>query len=198
METVDSGSQAAVDSIRSLLVFIGENINREGLKETPERIIKMWRETMRGYDESQRPKITTFKNGSDGIVYDQMVIDSGDYYSNCEHHFVPFFGKYFFGYIPAKNGRILGLSKVARVVDYHSAKLQIQERLTSEIVDTLWDALCQDGTEPTGMILVMEGEHLCKSMRGAKKKGKMRTAYYRGCFSEMVVRDEFLSMIQSM
>lgn len=198
METFNSDAQTAVNSLRSLLAFIGENPEREGLKETPERIVKMWAETLRGYDPAKKPRITTFQNGADGIVYDQMIIDSGDYYSHCEHHFVPFFGRYFFGYVPARDGRILGLSKVARVVDYHAARLQVQERLTSDIVNTLWDALKAEGPEPAGMILVMEGEHLCKSMRGAKKKGKMRTAYYRGCFSELVCREEFFSMIQSM
>lgn len=180
--------------IEQFFEHIGEDKNREGLKGTPDRVIKMWSEIFRGYKE-QPPKITVFNNGSDGIVYDQMITDTGDFYSHCEHHIVPFFGQYWFGYVPNKKGLILGLSKVARIVDYHAAKLQIQERLTSDIVNELWDALCNE-TEPLGMILVMEGEHLCKSMRGVKKKGKMKTSYIKGIFKEAEVRNEFLNLIK--
>lgn len=123
--------------IRSLLGYIGEDPNRPGLLGTPDRIIRMWREIFRGYDPAQHPKITTFDNGVDGLTYDNMVLDSGNYYSMCEHHMMPFFGKYVFAYIPNPKGKILGLSKIGRVVDYHSARLQVQERLVADIVEDI-------------------------------------------------------------
>lgn len=147
------------------------------------------------YDAEQKPRITTFENGKDGIVYDNMVIDEGDFYSMCEHHMMPFFGRYWFAYIPNPKGRILGISKIGRVVDYCAAKLQIQERLVHEIVDMLWQALGNDNP-PLGMALIMEGEHLCKSMRGAKKKGKMKSSYLTGIFkTDAQLRNEFLNLL---
>jgi len=176
--------------IKSMLTVIGDNPEREGLKETPKRMLKMWKEIFKGYDEEKKPQITTFKNGNDGILYDQMIVDTGDFYSTCEHHMMPFFGKYHFAYIPDK--KIIGLSKVARIVDYYSAKLQIQERLVKEIVDELEKEL-----EPKGIALVMEGEHLCKTMRGVKKKGKMITNELRGLFkTNSTVRLEFLETMR--
>lgn len=179
--------------VKSILGEIGENPEREGLIDTPKRVVKMWKELFRGYDPSQKPHISVFKNGKDGIVYDQMIIDTGDFYSQCEHHMVPFFGKYWFGYVPDKDGNIIGLSKVARIVDYHSAKLQIQERLVHDIVEDIWSELCKDSVRPIGMGLIMEAEHLCKTMRGAKKKGKMTTTKLKGAFLDNpAVRAEFL------
>lgn len=183
--------------VKAILSLIGDNPDREGLKGTPERIARMFGEIYRGYDSAQKPKITTFANGTDGITYDSMVIDEGDFYSMCEHHAMPFFGKYWFAYIPNPKGRILGISKIGRVVDYCSAKLQVQERLVKEIVDTLADAL---GAEypPIGLALVMEGEHLCKTMRGAKKRGKMRSCYYVGEFkTNAETRNSFLNQISN-
>lgn len=109
---------------------------------------------------------------------------------------MPFFGRYWFAYIPHPKGSILGLSKVARIIDYYSDKLQIQERLISEIVDKIWRERSKDEDKPVGMILIMEGEHLCKTMRGAKKKGKMKTSYLKGLFKEPEVRNEFLKLIK--
>ena len=120
--------------IQELLDLIGDDSRRNGLAGTPDRVARMYQEIFRGYDENERPKITTFQNGEDGIVYDNMVIDTGNFYSVCEHHMMPFFGKYYFAYIPSENGKILGISKIGRVVDYCSSRLQIQERLTHEIV----------------------------------------------------------------
>lgn len=183
---------------KEILKEVGENPEREGLKETPKRIANMYEEIFRGYDRNQKPKITTFDNGQDGITYDQMITDNGDFYSHCEHHGVPFFGKYYFAYIPHPEGKILGLSKVARVVDYFSSKLQIQERLVHEIVEYIWNELNKD-TEypPVGMALIMEGEHLCKTMRGAKKKGTMTTSVMKGMFKEnKETREEFLNLVK--
>ena len=168
---------------KAILKEIGENPERAGLKETPKRIAKMYKELFRGYDKKQEPKVTVFPNGQDGVNYEQMIIDTGNFYSHCEHHGVSFFGDYWFGYIPSADGKILGLSKVARIVDYFAAKFQIQERLTQEVVDSIWKKLCANGTPPPkGMILIMKGKHLCKSMRGVKKDGWMTTSELKGEF----------------
>lgn len=135
------------------------------------------------------------KNGKDGIVYDNMVIDQGDFHSNCEHHCVWFWGKYWFAYIPHPKGKILGISKIGRVVDYCSARLQIQERLVHDIVDMLKKAL---GSEypPLGIALVMKGHHSCKEFRGAKKKGIMTSSYLEGAFKDdPQVRAEFMNLV---
>ncbi|MCF0202549.1 MAG: GTP cyclohydrolase I [Bacteroidaceae bacterium] len=189
--------EQAEESIRTLLSYIGENPDRAGLKDTPDRILRMWEEIYRGYDPAKKPNIKTFDNGEDGINYSGMVIDRGTYYSVCEHHAMPFFGKYTFAYLPNPKGKILGISKIGRVVDYCAAKMQIQERLTHEIVDMLTEAL---GTEypPLGMAIVMTGTHLCKSMRGARKEGTMTSSYLTGLFmEEEALRAEFMRMVNS-
>lgn len=177
------------EHIIRLMEYIGENPNREGLKETPKRVIKMYDEIFRGYKKDKKPKITVFENEKDGIVYDQVISDTGSFYSHCEHHMVPFFGKYYFAYLPDK--KIVGLSKVARIVDYYSAKLQIQERLVKEIVDAL-----EEEIQPLGIALAIRAEHLCKTMRGAKKKGEMSACDLRGVFkTEITTKQEFLSSL---
>ena len=178
-----------------ILECIGEDKNREGLKETPKRISKMYREIFKGYIDIP-PMVTTFDNGKDGITYDQMIVDIGKYYSQCEHHCISFFGEYYFAYIPEKNGKILGLSKVARVVDYFSSKLQVQERLGHEIVEYLWNELSKEGVGPKGMALIMKGKHLCKCSRGIKNDGIMITSVIRGVFDKHEVREEFLNLIK--
>lgn len=183
--------------ITALLSLIGDNPERAGLQGTPDRIARMFTEIFRGYNAEQKPKITTFENGKDGFVYDNMVIDEGDFYSMCEHHMMPFFGKYWFAYIPNPKGKILGISKIGRVVDYCSAKLQIQERLVRDIVSMLADALGSENP-PLGIALVMQGEHLCKTMRGAKKKGVMKSSYLTGIFkTNAQLRSEFLNLVCS-
>lgn len=181
--------------VRQVLEYIGEDPDRVGLQGTPDRIVHMWKEIFRGYDPQQKPKITVFPNGVDGLVYDQMIIDEGTFYSCCEHHMMPFFGRYWFAYIPNTKGKILGISKVGRVVDYCAAKMQVQERLTKEIVDMLSEALGNENP-PLGMALVMTGTHLCKSMRGVKKDGTMTSSYLTGEFmSDRAVRAEFMKFV---
>lgn len=181
---------------KELLIEIGENPEREGLKDTPKRIANMYEELFRGYDLTKIPKVTIFDNGKDGITYDEMILDEGNFYSQCEHHCIPFFGKYYFAYIPNPKGKILGLSKVARVVDFFSARLQIQERLIKDIVEYIWKELSREGNEPLGMALIMKGEHLCKTMRGAKKKGMMTCSYMKGIFRAHQTKSELLSLIK--
>ncbi|MDD5163803.1 MAG: GTP cyclohydrolase I FolE [Candidatus ainarchaeum sp.] len=175
-----------VTSIRQILMAIGENKEREGLKDTPKRVAKMYKEIFRGYDLKQKPKIIIFSNGKDNVTYDQLITDRGNFCSFCEHHMLPFFGQYFFGYIPDK--KIMGLSKVARIVDFYSAKFQIQERLVKEIADEIEKAV-----KPKGLGVFMIATHLCKQIRGVKKEGVMTTCDLRGCFrTNEKTRDEFL------
>lgn len=184
------------ENIKEILASIGENPEREGLKGTPDRIARMFKEIFRGYDPSQKPKITTFQNGADGITYDNMVIDEGNFYSCCEHHMMPFFGHYWFAYIPNPKGKILGISKIGRVVDYCGARLQVQERLVHDVVTMLEDALGSENP-PLGIALVMKGEHLCKTMRGAKKQGIMTSSFLTGMFKESPeVRAEFMQFVK--
>ena len=190
METITPTAKDIECALKTILAYIGEDPEREGLKETPDRIIRMWKEIFRGYDESQRPKITTFLNDMHST---DIVFDAGDYYSMCEHHMLPFFGKYYFAYIPQEDGRILGISKVARVVGYCAARLQLQERLARDIIEMLTNAL--DG-KVQGMAIVMRGKHLCKTMRGVRNDGMMTVAHLSGVFkTDADVRAEFYRLI---
>lgn len=178
-------------ALRTLLLYIGENPSREGLKNTPNRIIRMWSEIFRGYDKGQKPKITTFENDEHTT---DIVFDSGDYYSMCEHHILPFFGRYYFAYKPSPNGRILGISKIARVVGYCAARLQLQEKLAVDVVKMLEDAL---NGEALGFAIVMKGKHLCKVMRGVKNNGDMSVAHFTGIFeTNEKLRNEFYRLVE--
>lgn len=178
--------------IREVLVCIGEDPDREGLVGTPDRIRRMWSEIFRGYDPARKPKITTFSND---MKSEDMVFDTGDYYSMCEHHMMPFFGKYYFAYIPSVTGRILGISKIARVVNYCAARLQLQERLATDIVSMLDEAL---GGDHQGMAIVMRGTHLCKTMRGVRSNGEMTVSHLSGIFkTDGEARREFYKLIDT-
>jgi len=180
------------DIVLRMLEFIGENPNRTGLKDTPKRVVKMWGEVFRGYDKEQFPNVTIFPNGEDGIYYHDMIIDQGYFYSACEHHAIPFFGEFYFGYVPGDY--IVGASKISRVVDYYSARLQVAERLVHDIAGYF------DGNlKPKGLILIMKGRHLCKEMRGVKKyNSPFEVIAVRGCFADNDnnCKDEFLSRIK--
>lgn len=177
MEAIITNAEHIESAIRLIIDYIGDNSQREGVKDTPQRIIRMFKEIFKGYDETKKPKITTFEN-EDKIT--NIIFDKGDYYSICEHHMLPFFGQYYFAYIPKENGRILGISKVARVVDYCSSKLQLQERLAIEIVEMISKAL-NDNVQ--GIAIVMKGKHLCKTMRGIKNDGNMSVSHFTGIFN---------------
>lgn len=190
METFATNTEDIKSTIKALLIAIGEDPDREGLIGTPDRIVRMWKEIFRGYDPEQKPKITTFKN-EEGIS--DLIFDTGDYYSMCEHHILPFFGKYYFAYIPNPKGRILGISKVARVVGYCAARLQLQERLARDIVQMLSDAL---GGDALGFAIVMRGKHLCKTMRGVRNDGNMSVAHFTGLFDKNpALKTEFYKLI---
>lgn len=184
--------EEAVNAIRTLMTYIGENPTRDGLVDTPDRILRMYDEIFRGYDPDKKPNITTFANEE---RFSDIVFDSGEYYSMCEHHMLPFFGKYYFAYIPSPEGRILGISKVARVVGYCAARLQLQEKLAVDIVNMLSEAL--EG-KALGFAIVLKGQHLCKTMRGVRNNGKMTVSHFTGIFAknEGNRREEFYRMIK--
>lgn len=184
--------QPAEDAIIRIIEMIGDDPNRPGLIDTPKRITKMYKEIFRGYDENQKPKITIFENHKDGIRSAGILRDSGYFFSFCEHHILPFFGHYWFGYIPDK--LIMGASKIARLVDYYSAKLQVAERLCYDIIEEI-----EKQVNPKGSILIMNARHLCKEMRGVKKfNSPYETNEVRGFFLENKdgCKDEFLSRIK--
>ena len=190
MEAITTTAQDIERAIKTIITAIGEDPEREGLADTPNRIMRMFKEIFRGYDDSQKPKITTFTNDAHSS---DMICDSGEFYSMCEHHMMPFFGQYHFAYIPSPTGKILGISKVARVVGYCAARLQLQERLGHDIVNMLSEAL--DG-EALGFAIVLKGRHMCKSMRGVKNNGPMCTTYFTGKFKEDAqLRNEFLLLM---
>lgn len=191
MEIINPTAEDFERAIKTILRYIGEDPEREGLVGTPDRILRMCNELFKGYKEDEKPKITTFHNDMHST---DIVFDCGDYYSLCEHHLLPFFGRYYFAYIPKENGRILGISKIARVVNYCSARLQLQERLARQIVEMLSGAL--DG-QLYGMAIVMKGKHLCKVMRGVKNNGEMTVAHLSGIFKTNAdARREFYKLIE--
>lgn len=171
--------------IQSLLTGLGEDITREGLKETPNRYLSFLKEFL---SPKESFKFTTFSNdGSDEIV----IVKDIAYYSLCEHHLVPFFGTAAVAYIP--NGRIVGLSKIPRTVDFFSRRLQNQERITKQVADFL-----QEKLNPVGVAVVLTGRHMCMEMRGVQKPGCVTTTSATlGAFrDEAVARQEFLSLIK--
>jgi len=163
------------EAVRMLLEGIGDDPEREGVKETPRRVADMYEEIFSGVGVDPTP-IATVVPGAD---FDEMImVKDIPLYSMCEHHGLPFVGKAHVAYIPNKDGRITGLSKVARVVDVLSKRLQVQERLTTEIADTIEQAL-----DPRGVFVMIEAEHLCMTMRGVKKPGSVTvTSAVRGLF----------------
>lgn len=184
--------KAKIESlIAQLLIEIGENPKRTGLVDTPKRVAKMYTEIFAGYDEKNKPNLTVFPNNDDGLVFNGMIIDQGYFFSHCEHHMVPFFGNYYFGYIPDKI--LIGASKIGRLINFHSAKLQIAERLCRMVIDDIEAAL-----EPHGCILIMSARHLCKEMRGVKMvNSPFEVDDARGYFLENHdgCKDEFINRI---
>lgn len=188
METRTTTSQNIQDNIKEILKYIGEDPEREGLKDTPKRIEKSWGKLFGGYKHKPEDVLSTvFKEGA----CDEMVILKDiEFYSTCEHHFLPFYGKIHIGYIPKE--KVVGVSKLSRLVEVFARRLQIQERLTTQIADSLVKAL---GCE--GVIVVAEAQHLCMTARGVEKqKALMITSAIRGIFKQPEARNEFLQLIK--
>ena len=175
------------EGVKIILEAIGENPSREGLVETPDRIARMYEEIFCGLGKDAKEHLKkTFKIDNDDIVLEKDIM----FYSMCEHHLVPFYGKAHIAYI--SNGKVVGLSKLARTVEVYAKKPQLQERLTSEIADAIMECL-----GASGVMVVIEAEHMCMTMRGVKKPGtKTVTTTYRGVFKDdYELRKEVISLI---
>jgi len=178
------------DLVREMIVRLGENPSREGLERTPERVRKAYEFLLKGYKEDPQEML---KKALFTVTYDEMVIVKDiEMFSLCEHHMLPFFGKVHVAYIP--NGKVIGLSKIPRLVEIFSRRLQIQERLTTQIAETIQEAI-----HPQGVGVVIEARHLCMMMRGVEKQHSAAvTSSMLGSFrGEQETRTEFLSLIHN-
>ena len=178
----------ATAAVRELLIAIGEDPERDGLRDTPGRVARMYHEVLSGLRQSPDEVLTTtFDLGHDEMV----LVRDIEIYSMCEHHLVPFHGVAHVGYIPNEDGTITGLSKLARLVDVFARRPQVQERLTTQIADSLVKIL-----NPQGVIVVLECEHLCMSMRGVRKPGaRTVTSAVRGQLRDAATRQEAMSLL---
>jgi len=180
--------QEAKNAVRTILLYLGEDPDREGLKDTPKRVIKAWDEMTEGYGlEPETILATAFQ--PDG--YDEMVLCRDiEFYSTCEHHMLPFSGVAHVAYVPSR--RVVGLSKMARLVDCFARRLQIQERLTRQIADTMQAVL-----KPKGVGVVVQARHLCMACRGVmKQRSTMVTSALLGVMRKPEARNEFLSLVK--
>jgi GTP cyclohydrolase I len=189
MTTRPTYDHARVEAaVRELLLAVGEDPDRDGLRETPARVARSFAETFGGL--RQRPEDvlrTTFDASHDELV----IVKDIEVYSTCEHHLVPFHGVAHVGYIPGPDGKLAGISKFARLVDVFARRPQVQERLTTQVADSMMELL-----QPRGVIVVIECEHLCMSMRGVRKPGSRTvTSAMRGQLREPATRAEALSLI---
>jgi GTP cyclohydrolase I len=180
----------AENAVRELLIAVGEDPDREGLRETPGRVARAYQEIFAGlWQQPESVLTTTFDLGHDEMV----LVKDIEVFSTCEHHLVPFRGVAHVGYIPAVSGKITGLSKLARLVDVYARRPQVQERLTTQVADSLMKIL-----EPRGVIVVVECEHMCMSMRGIRKPGaKTITSAVRGQLRDAATRNEAMSLIMA-
>jgi GTP cyclohydrolase I len=186
--TVDQARAEA--AVRELLYAVGEDPDRDGLKETPARVARSYAELLAGLDQDPREVLSaTFDVGHDELV----LVKDIELWSMCEHHLVPFTGVAHVGYIPRSDGFVTGLSKLARLVDVYARRPQVQERLTTQIADALIDVL-----SPRGVIVVIEAEHLCMAMRGVRKGGASTvTSAVRGQLRDPATRAEAMDLIHS-
>ena len=186
LQEIDQPRIAA--AVREILEAIGEDPDRDGLVDTPKRVAKAYAEFFAGLHQKAADHLSTTFD----IEHDEMVLVKDiPFYSTCEHHLVPFYGSAHIGYIPGKGGKVTGLSKLARLVEVYARRPQVQERLTTQIVDALVEHL-----SPSGAIVVVECEHMCMSMRGVQKPGaKTVTSAVRGQLRETATRAEAMSLI---
>lgn len=177
------------EGVRLILEGIGENLDREGLLDTPGRVARMYEEVCAGIGKTPEG---LFEKSFGEDHQELVLVKDIPFYSLCEHHLAPFFGLAHVGYIPGRDGRVCGISKLARLVDLYARRLQVQERLTSQVAETLVEQL-----SPRGAIVVIEAEHLCMSMRGVKKPGaRTTTSAVRGVFeTSQKSREEALSLV---
>jgi GTP cyclohydrolase IA len=194
---VPTGMAAGVDqerieaAVREILIAIGDDPDRDGIADTPARVARMYAETCAGlHEDPGRHLKVTFDAGHDEMI----LVRDIPLYSMCEHHLVPFFGRAHVGYIPNTDGRVTGLSKLARLVDGYSRRPQVQERLTTQVADAIESTL-----EPRGALVVIEAEHMCMAMRGIRKPGSSTvTSAVRGIFrSDAASRAEAMRFVES-
>lgn len=182
-------TQGLMKNYRETLRLIGEDPDREGLLKTPERIAKAMQYCTQGYNIDAHEILDSAKFHED--VSEMIIVKNIELYSMCEHHMLPFFGKAHIAYIP--NGWITGLSKLARIVDVFARRLQVQERLTTEILSAIQETL-----NPLGVAVVIEAEHLCMMMRGVQKQNSVTTtSAFKGEFEKQSTRNEFINLIQA-
>jgi len=177
-------------AIAAIIVALGEDPSRESIKDTPERVAEMYTELFAGLDADPKAELTvSFDEGH----HEMVILRDIPFYSMCEHHMLPFYGVAHVGYIPSINGKVVGVSKLARVVEIFARRPQLQERMTRQIADTIFETL-----HPDGVGVVVQAEHLCMMMRGIKKPGSsVVTSAVRGDFKrKTITRSEFLSLIQ--
>ena len=176
-------------AVRDILEAVGEDPNREGLRETPARVAKMYAEIFSGLEADPKEHLKIFHE--EGRHDELVLVKDIPLYSVCEHHLLPFIGRAHIAYIP-KNGRIIGLSKFSRIVDCFARRPQVQERLTGQVADFLYENL-----QPLGVAVLIEAEHLCMTMRGARAAGaKTRTSALRGCMrTDAKTRSEVMSLL---
>ncbi len=181
--------ERAERAVRELLIAVGEDPDREGLLDTPARVARAYEEIFGGMRQTAEDVLTTtFDLGHDELV----IVRDIEVYSTCEHHLVPFHGVAHVGYIPGNDGRITGLSKLARLVDVYAKRPQVQERLTSQVADALMRIL-----QPKGAIVVVSCEHLCMSMRGVRKPGaRTMTSAVRGALTDPATRAEAMALLR--
>jgi GTP cyclohydrolase I len=179
--------QRIENAVREILIAIGEDPDREGLQETPARVARMYEEIFAGLEGSAEKHLKLFNEGRNDEI---VIVRDIPLYSMCEHHLLPFFGKAHIAYIPS-DGKVIGLSKLARIVDFYSKRPQLQERLTSQIADFL-----DDNLHPKGVAVLIEAEHLCMTMRGIRAAGALtRTSALRGIVkSDARTRAEVMSL----
>jgi GTP cyclohydrolase I len=188
IEQYDSSTtNGLMEHYKDVLKLLDEDAEREGLQKTPERVAKAMQYLMQGYHMDAKAILESAKFHED--VSEMIIVKDIELYSMCEHHMLPFFGKAHIAYIP--NGVITGLSKIARVVDVYARRLQVQERLTTQILEAIRDAL-----NPVGVAVVIEAQHLCMMMRGVQKQNSLTTtSAFHGQFENQATRSEFMKLI---
>ncbi|MCK5883477.1 MAG: GTP cyclohydrolase I FolE [Bacteriovoracaceae bacterium] len=181
----------AREAVKTMLSYLGEDLDREGLRDTPDRIIKSWDRLFGGYHQEPTDLLTTFEDDNDGPHKQIILLRDIELYSTCEHHFLPFSGRVHVAYVP--NTRIVGISKLARLVEIYSRRLQIQERIGDQVTKAIMELL-----DAKGAACIIEAKHMCMTSRGVEKQhSTMTTSSLRGCFlSNVQTRQELMTLIR--
>lgn len=188
-EITDINHEPIEQAVREILAHVGENPDREGLQRTPERVARMYDEILAGYTVDP---VALVNDALFNVEYDEMIVVKDiEFFSMCEHHMLPFFGRAHVAYIPQE--KVIGLSKIPRIVEMYARRLQVQERMTREIADLIAEVL-----DPLGVAVVVEGSHMCSMMRGVKKEhARMVTSAMLGCFRKsQKTRNEFMQHLR--